>query len=175
MVNSENEVSDLCVSCGMCCDGTLFEKGAIRNEKDRETADDLGMGTFEFHGKLFFKMPCCHFSTCCTIYERLRPDICSEFFCVPLKKYKKGEQTFEDAKQQVQSLLEYRDKLLKAASQFSETRNLNFIELKAKLEASSEDSEKVNVYKDLFLLFFLFENVRKKYFRLVRTDNSAQS
>nr|WP_295927019.1 hypothetical protein [uncultured Dyadobacter sp.] len=175
MADNENEVSDLCVSCGMCCDGTLFEKGAIRNEKDRGIADNLEMGTFELHDKLFFKMPCCHFSSCCTIYESLRPNICSDFFCVPLKKYQKGEQTFGDAKQQVQWLFEYREKLLKAASQFPETKDLNFKELKAKLEMSSGDNEKVNVYKDLFLLFFLFENVRKKYFRLVKAENGSVS
>lgn len=175
MVDNENEVSDLCVSCGMCCDGTLFEKGAIRNEKDRETADHLGMGTFEFRDKLFFTMPCCHFSSYCTVYESVRPNICSEFFCVPLKKYQKGEHTFEDAQQQVQGLLEYRNKLLKAASQFSETRNLNIKELKTKLELASGDSEKVHVYKDLFLLLFLFENTRKKYFRGTNANNGSAS
>jgi uncharacterized protein len=171
--SSENDVSSICVSCGMCCDGTLFDKAVVHGEEDRAVADGVGLTTYVINDKSFFKLPCHHFSACCTIYGTQRPHTCSAFFCVPLKKYKSGEQTFSDAAFQVQQLLEYRNSLMKAAAQFPELMELNFRQIKSKLEEYSEDNDKVRVYRHLFLIFFLFENARKSYFKVTRKDDGV--
>lgn len=170
MSNSEKEVSELCVSCGMCCDGTLFARGFVRDEADRKVADDCGMVTLKIKETLFFNLPCHHFSTCCTIYDKPRPHTCSVYFCPPIKRHKSGEQSFEDTEQQVQTLQQQRDKLLKIASEFPELSQLNFRELKAKLEEWAGDEEKVALYKHLFLILFIFDDVRKRYFTPTEKD-----
>jgi hypothetical protein len=175
MSDNNNEISDLCVRCGMCCDGTLFNKANVVDEADRKVADDLGLTTFELNGKLFFKLPCRHFSSCCTVYETQRPRICSAFFCSPIRKYNRGEQTFQDASQQVGWLLEHRNKLMKVASQFPELKALDFRSLKDKLEEYGEDAEKVSMYKHLFLIFFIFLDMRDKYFSVSGKNESLTS
>ncbi|MHA4742246.1 hypothetical protein [Dyadobacter sp. MSC1_007] len=175
MSDSKNEISDLCVSCGMCCDGTLFASGQVRDEADRSIADGLEMTTFELKGKLFFKQPCHHFSSCCTVYGEQRPHVCSAFFCNPVRKHKRGEQTFEDASQQVHWLLEQRDKLMKIASQFPELKDLDFRSLKDKLEEYAEDSEKVSLYKHLYLIFYIFLDLRDRYFPIPGKSESLTS
>lgn len=134
MTDSEKKVSDLCVACGLCCDGTLFPYAYVRDEEDRKIADDLGLTTAEIKDKLFFNLPCPHFSGCCTVYDKSRPHTCSAFFCPPIKKYQRNEQPFEEAEAQIRLFKEHRDKLLKAASQFPELANLNFRALKNLLE-----------------------------------------
>jgi hypothetical protein len=170
MSDIKNEVSDLCVSCGMCCDGTLFDKAFVRNAADRKIADDLGMETFEANGRLSFRLPCPLFSACCTVYAVQRPNVCSAFFCPPIKRYKGGEQTFEESEQQVLALHEHRDKLLKIASKFPELSDLNIRELINKLNEYGEDSEKVNTYRMLFLILFIFKDLQAKYFKPAPID-----
>ncbi|MCF0054620.1 YkgJ family cysteine cluster protein [Dyadobacter sp. CY356] len=164
MSDSKNEISDLCVGCGMCCDGTLFNKAVVWSEDERKMADDLGLFTFEIKEKLFFKLPCSQFSSCCNIYEQ-RPSTCSVFFCHPIKRYQLGEQTFMEVEQQILLLREHRDKLLKVASNFPELSHLNFRDLKNMLEESADDDEKIGTYRMLFLVFFIFDDIETKYFK----------
>lgn len=83
MAGSEKEVSDLCMSCGLCCDGTLFPYGFIRDEADKKVADDLGLPVTEISEKLLFKLPCTCFSGKCTVYNKPRSYTCSAFFVLP--------------------------------------------------------------------------------------------
>lgn len=170
MSDSPKDISELCVSCGMCCDGTLFPYAFVRDEADRQIADDLGMITTEIKDRLFFKQPCPHFSGCCTVYDKTRPHTCSAFFCPPIKKFKRGEQTFDEAQEQVQMLHEHRDRLLKIASQFPELEALHFRELRNKLEASGEDDAFVSKYSQLYLMLFIFRDLHAKYFKSAKED-----
>jgi hypothetical protein len=164
MSEGKDEISDLCVSCGMCCDGTLFGNAFVRDADDRKIADDLGMVTSEIKDKFFFKLPCHHFSACCTVYSERRPSTCSAFFCPPIKRHKHGDQTFPETQQQIRLLQDHRDKLLKIASQFPELRDLNFRALKNKLEELADDEERVALYRMLYLILFIFEDLYTKYF-----------
>ncbi|SDE96729.1 hypothetical protein SAMN04487996_10874 [Dyadobacter soli] len=170
MTDSEKNISDLCVSCGMCCDGTLFPYGFVRDENDRKIADELGLTTKEIDGKLFFNMPCPHFSGCCTVYDKSRPHTCSAYFCPPLKKYRRGEQAFEDAESQIRLFREHRDKLLNAASQFPELADLNFRALKSLLDKSGDDAAFVSKHRQLYLLLFIFRDIYDRYFTPAEKD-----
>ena len=49
------QLSDICTQCGMCCDGTLFNHAKVKNEDDRKLADSLGLTTQSTpEGKLYF-------------------------------------------------------------------------------------------------------------------------
>lgn len=164
MTDSEKEISDLCVDCGMCCDGTLFSKARIRDEEDRKHAASMDFVTFELDKGLYFKMPCPHFAGCCSIYDRNRPHICSTFFCNPLSKVHRGEQNMAEAIQQVKALQEQRNKFMSVASRFPEFDGLAFKEIARRLEDLSEDNDKVSNYRHLFLLMYVFDDLRRRYF-----------
>lgn len=164
MQENEKKLSDLCVSCGMCCDGTLFENAFVRHEDDRKVADTLGLVTHTKNDTLYFHLPCPQFRSCCLAYDRARPLVCAAFFCPPIKRFQAGQQSLDEADEQVTALISHRDKLLELASEFPELAQLNIKDLRTTLEAYAEDQEKVSRYRMLFLFFFIFRDTIDKYF-----------
>jgi hypothetical protein len=93
----------LCISCGMCCDGTLYQSAYMENEQDRSLARSLGME--EMHaegGRLRFRQPCPNFKTCCTVYDSQKPSVCGNFRCELLKKLDKNQISLDEALMKVQ-------------------------------------------------------------------------
>lgn len=89
-----SDSSNICLSCGLCCDGTLIgyvqldteELPALKKRMTIETAGDNG----------FILHPCNSFCDRCTIYEH-RPKQCANFECQLLKSVDDGELAFESA------------------------------------------------------------------------------
>ena len=90
MNTTVEKISKICTSCGFCCDGTLFNYAQVNDVKDLESIKKLGLTKINKEGRSFFKLPCCHFDQKCTVYDQSKPEICSKFFCEPIKKIKKG-------------------------------------------------------------------------------------
>ncbi len=93
--------SQLCVSCGMCCDGTLFSQALLKAGEPDE-ARRLGMQVFTIGSGPpetvvgyddAFRLPChLHDRGWCTIYDdTARPHVCGAFQCVLLKRLVAGE------------------------------------------------------------------------------------
>jgi hypothetical protein len=72
---------ELCKSCGLCCDSTLFPHAKV------EADEPLLPGQEEIHkdGKRLFKLPCPYFDGCCTVYHKQRPSVCGAFKCTLLE------------------------------------------------------------------------------------------
>lgn len=109
----ENE-SRLCVTCGLCCDGTLFSFVPLRDADTRTTQG----AQFELRerndGKLSFKQPCPELSKQgCGIYER-RPAACRKFSCRVLNAYRDGALQMDEAEEKVRQAKQLRRKLFDA-------------------------------------------------------------
>lgn len=79
----ENECSQLCTSCGLCCDGTLFQKVRLRPE-EIESAKKIGLNVIQDKG---FTQPCVKYeNACCQIYDS-RPKACQTFRCRLLARH----------------------------------------------------------------------------------------
>jgi Fe-S-cluster containining protein len=77
--------SALCLSCGLCCDGALYDHVKLERE-DRERLAENG---FEAPDRL--SHPCPHFiEQSCSIYA-IRPWRCGDYQCEVLKQLYKGE------------------------------------------------------------------------------------
>ncbi len=87
--------SQLCLHCGFCCDGTLFDSVPLR---EGEASDGLRMSP----GTRIFKQPCQSLGEdlCCARYEN-RPLACRWFRCLLLTALEGGEVTLAGAKQLV--------------------------------------------------------------------------
>lgn len=105
MTDSE-QASELCMSCGLCCNGSLFSWVKLR---DDETDLPSQLGLEPVDGQQGFAQPCARLEgTCCTIYEH-RPSSCRGFRCRLLVAAEQGDTTFERAGEivaQARSLLE---------------------------------------------------------------------
>ncbi len=107
---SSSEEQELCVSCGFCCDRTLFDIAKVYD-------DDELLGSFkenetEIDGQRYFKLPCECFNQKCTIYDKPKPKICSVFICNLLHKGKDGEISLEEALPIVANAKKLRDELI---------------------------------------------------------------
>jgi len=97
-VRAARNGSDLCLQCGMCCDGTLFSTATI-TEDERAFTTSIGLRVVERgDDTIGFEEPCPHFvGGCCSIYERKKPAVCSGFRCGVLVGYEKGLVSLEEA------------------------------------------------------------------------------
>ena len=84
-----NPSSNLCLECGLCCDGSIFSHVEL-NKDDRER-----LGISEGNPRLSF--PCKHLNgTRCTIYSK-RPKICASYRCKTLTALELGQVTHDEA------------------------------------------------------------------------------
>lgn len=90
------DLSSLCVSCGLCCDGTLFRHVKISGD-EREELVRLGIGVGEKRGGDVMWLPCGKLDgKCCTIYGQ-RPQGCRAFVCALGKRVVAKELSVEEA------------------------------------------------------------------------------
>jgi uncharacterized protein len=160
------EVSDICVSCGMCCDGTLFGRGNIKNNADREIINSIGIEIVEFNGIESFKQPCNQFKGCCIIYDKPRPRVCNSFFCDPLKKVEKGEITIEKANSIIEKALNLKKEIFSLAYEFEEFKGLDWREFMKKIDPIFEESkpELLKKYGILIIKIAIFKSIIKEVY-----------
>lgn len=139
----DETLSSICVNCGLCCDGSLFNKGRIWNEEDRATAENLHLSTFtQPDDKIYFSLPCPYFKSCCSIYDRPRPLTCSKFFCEPLKQLQKGELSGAKARKTVETAVTARNEVMKLAQQSEGYKDLSFPQLMREINPASTENTK---------------------------------
>jgi Fe-S-cluster containining protein len=87
---------DICLGCGLCCDGTIFADVELRPTDEPSLLRKLGLpvGTSRASRSpsrpAKFAQPCAALQGChCRIYQQ-RPTHCREFECVLLKSVKAG-------------------------------------------------------------------------------------
>lgn len=154
MKNNESEMatslSKICISCGMCCDGTLFGKGHIKDPAEEIIAKNSGLETFkDEQDKLYFKQPCPHFIGCCTIYDKDRPHVCGTFYCQPLKNVQKGKMSIGVAQEKIEQTLALRNAILASAAEISDFKNYSISELIQ--EVQPKPTNLLKEHRDLWL------------------------
>jgi hypothetical protein len=95
-VTTADPGAEICVGCGMCCDGTLYEHAKV-SPGEEARMEAAGLELFETGGKTVFREPCPH-STCgrCAIYET-RFRICRTYECALLQRVRAGQCSVAEA------------------------------------------------------------------------------
>jgi Fe-S-cluster containining protein len=93
--------SDLCNSCGLCCNGVLFDHVPVEDDE----SDRLRQLGFDLHkrndGRQQFAHPCPMFAgNCCSIYAE-RPAACRSFRCALLVKLEADQVSLAEAMDRV--------------------------------------------------------------------------
>jgi hypothetical protein len=97
-VPSDNELSSICRSCGLCCDGTLYPAGRLEGG-EVERALRTGLRVVYDEDRSAFEQPCARFDRSaggCTIYAD-RPATCRRFVCALLARARAGQASVDDA------------------------------------------------------------------------------
>jgi hypothetical protein len=91
-----DEASDLCRSCGLCCNGILFDYVPVEEaEMGRLAKLGFAVGPGK-DGAPRFDHPCPKFCGECTVYSE-RPESCRRYHCELLKKFEAGKVSFAEA------------------------------------------------------------------------------
>ncbi len=92
----DRAAADICMKCGMCCDGTLFV-GADISKSEIEHVTSLSFTVkYRVNGSVIFEQPCPAFAEgCCSAYEA-RPSVCRTYNCKLLPEYTSGRMSMDD-------------------------------------------------------------------------------
>lgn len=88
---------NICITCGFCCDGTLFNKAVLQAGEYDNLPVKIKQNYFKQDDNEYFKLPCLYFDNLCTIYHQQKADICSSFRCQLLKDFSGGKITMDYA------------------------------------------------------------------------------
>lgn len=106
--------ASLCMSCGFCCDGTLFANTPVRDADNIQPLKTINATFLVFHTRKHFEQPCPAFAQqSCKIYTD-RPSICREFRCKLLDGYREQKISWREAQEKINQVIALRKKLLNA-------------------------------------------------------------
>jgi hypothetical protein len=157
---------DLCLSCGLCCDGTLFDLVKLEPSDDARKLKALGLPITASRGKIpvaRFPQPCaalCKDRTCRVYADR--PWQCRVFECGVLKAAKAGQISYAAARRLVKLARRRADRarrLLRELGDTDEQLGLGerFHRTSERLEAGLGDAAANVTYADLSLVMHRFK------------------
>lgn len=99
---------NICLDCGLCCDGTMFQDVAL-DEQDRLRLEAVGV-SFAY-GTASFPQPCwAATSRGCSIYDS-RPLACRTERCLLLRRWEAGDVPYDEARALIVSTIALRDRV----------------------------------------------------------------
>ena len=155
-----NPAEQLCLSCGMCCDGTLFDGVQLEAGDNAKKLKALGLPVSISRGKTpiaRFPQPCsalCADRTCRVYADR--PSQCRVFECGVLKDAQAGRITFAAASRSVKKARRLADQVRRLLLQLGDTeghRSLGerFFRMQCRMEEETTDETARAVFADLSL------------------------
>ncbi len=155
-----NSGEQLCLACGLCCDGTLFDNVRLESAEEGTVVKALGLPVKTSRGQIpfaFFRQPCSALGDCriCRIYAN-RPGQCRSFDCQVLKDAQAGRITFDAAHRwvkQAQRKAGIIRRLLRQLGDSAESRSLGdrYRRLRRRVESEPIDEQSSHRFAALSL------------------------
>ena len=155
-----NPAEQLCLACGMCCDGTLFDGVQLQAGDDAKKLKALGLPVSISRAKTpiaRFPQPCsalCANRTCRVYADR--PTQCRVFECGVLKEAQADRITFATAMRLVKKARKKADNVRHLLHKLGDTevhRSLGerFFRMQCRMEEESTDAATRDTFADLSL------------------------
>ena len=137
-----SNASNICLSCGLCCDGTLIGYVNLGNEELPVLREVMTIEGVDDNG--FFLQPCNNYCDGCHIYSK-RPKQCASFKCGLLKSLEQKQLDFASAIEMINELKQKKFAIEKKIEtlQFalkSQSFYFKMFELKKLLEKNKSES-----------------------------------
>lgn len=168
-LSSDNQAlaSSICISCGLCCNGTLFRQARVFPHEDAVAIGALGFRVNLLKdGRRNFPLPCRYLQgTVCSIYAETRPDICPEYRCKLLKRFISGELPLDDALDLVARAVAHADQVRRDLSGTGDAYGVSIDNLFARWKqgaGSNVSSVEMNYHALLFRLNRDFREKKEK-------------
>lgn len=155
-----DSLEQLCLACGLCCDGTLFDGVQLEPGDDPEKLKTLGLPVKTSRGQApvtRFPQPCaalCGDRTCRLYVDR--PKQCRTFECRVFKDARAGRIEFAAAMKLVTKTRRHADKVRRLLARLGDTderRSLGerFHRMQETMEARPNDAAALATFADLSL------------------------
>jgi len=155
----------LCLACGLCCDGTLFHHVKLEAGDDARKLKALGLPVKTSRSQTpvtRFPQPCaalCADRTCRVYADR--PKQCRSYECGVLKEFQAGQIAFPSALRLVKQARQDADKIRRLLRQLGDTeehRSLNerFRRTKQRMESGFADGDTADTFAELSLAMHYF-------------------
>ena len=100
---------NICIHCGFCCDGTLFNHANIKESESIAPGYDFEIIPEEKRG---FKQPCPYYNNnLCTIYDHRPYSVCESFRCKLLRSVISENVSYTDAVKIINELIGLKTKI----------------------------------------------------------------
>src|SRR5262245_8551784 len=158
----DSTAQQLCLACGLCCNGVLFKDVELQPGDDAAQLKSLGLPVRVRHSSFVirhskFPQPCAALceNNHCRIYKE-RPARCGEFECALCKSVAAGETTMVAALRTIRLAGQRAERvraLLRALGDTDEhvALSLRFKRLRRRLESAPLDNATAETYADLTL------------------------
>lgn len=170
--NTKDEFGEqkICISCGFCCDGTLFTRASLQAGERGSMPAKIEQNYLRINDKEYFVLPCQYFNGKCSIYIEKKAYVCSAYRCQMLKDFAEYRVTQEQALEIVNKTIRMRRELLDLYYLVSgNNKHLYFRKLLRELGVIMEHSSKETTlsieYEQLIAKCNIFEALLIKYFR----------
>lgn len=142
---------NICLACGLCCDGTLI--GHVQLEQEEIPTLKKLMDVEDENGNGFFLQPCSKYCNGCTIYSK-RPKQCDSFNCDLLKSVEQNELSFDSALETVNAVKEMKKAIEKNISILqldlkSQSFHFKMVELNKLLQNKKTESSMTKKHLEL--------------------------
>src|SRR5262245_31137270 len=149
--------SELCLACGLCCNGVLFRDVELRSGDNQAILRSVGAPVRRLQTKTSVPQPCAALcqGNCCRIYAD-RPQRCREFECALLQRVLAGALAASHARQTIRMAQRCADKvrrLLRELGDIDEQLPLSrrFNRTRRRLESSQLKVGQADVFAELTL------------------------
>lgn len=176
-----NSGEQLCLACGMCCDGTLFDNVRLDPDEDASGLKALGLAVKLSRAKTpvsFLTQPCSALCSDCTcrIYTE-RPKQCRSFECGVFKEASSGQITYDAAHRLVKQTRRKADKvrrLLQDIGEVEEKLSLGkrFKRVQRRIESGSADQVAGGIFADLGLAIHKLDLLAHQRFYTEEEDDT---
>ena len=110
-IHEDNLSSNLCTSCGLCCDGTLYKRAPLVPEDDREALEENATEVVVWEGEDYLALPCpANDCGVCQMYS-IRPTVCRSYKCKLLKRALENKISWKASLDIVHTTRLYKEKL----------------------------------------------------------------
>jgi len=107
------ESGNICIECGLCCDGSMFKHARIDKSDDLTFLKQLGVESVVVRDKQFFQLPCNwqEGKRCSLYHDSRRFKVCKYFKCRLLKQYISGKISYHVAMTIIREIMKRRQSI----------------------------------------------------------------
>lgn len=179
-MKSPQSEQSICITCGFCCDGTLFDRATLQPGEKGTLPQKMEEAYFKDGEKEFFRLPCSYFDGKCTIYDQKKAHICSAFRCELLKDFSGEKISQEAALKLIENAVRQRAEIRELANKIIDTPpDISFRHLLQRVrhvvDAKKENGEPKNMELEiLFAKCTIFEALLIRHFKPAKDFDSMK-